>query len=126
MSDQLNLVFGALSDPTRRGILMRLAEGESQVSEIASGFEISPPAISRHLKVLEEAGLVTRRVEAQRRIICLDPEALRTASLWVDQYRHFWDGSLDRLEAMLAQDADDNRSNPKKDRSHEQTGKSRN
>jgi len=125
MADQLDMIFGALSDPTRRTILMRLAEGETQVSEIAGQFEISPPAVSRHLKVLQDAGLVARRVEAQRRIISLDPDALRMASRWVDQYRRFWEGSLDRLDALLAHDADKTRSNPNKDTSHEQSGKSR-
>jgi len=125
MSDRLDAIFGALSDPTRRRILSRLAAGEAQVSEIAAPFRISAPAVSRHLKVLEEAGLVARRVEAQRRVISLNPEALRKASRWVDRYRSFWDASLDRLETLLANEPDRSRTKPKKEKPHEQTGKSR-
>ena len=119
MAEQLDTIFSALSDPTRRAILARLADGESQVSEIARQFDISAPAISRHLRVLEDAGLVARRIDAQRRIISLDPEALRMASNWVDQYRRFWEGSLDRLEALLAKENDKDCSKSKKDNRHE-------
>ena len=125
MTDQLNTIFGALSDPTRRMIVSRLAAGEAQVSEIAAPFKISGPAISRHLKVLEDAGLVARRVEAQRRVISLNPEALRQASRWVDQYRSFWDASLDRLENLLANEPDRTRSKSKKEKPHESSRKSR-
>jgi len=123
MPDPLDTVFNALSDPTRRAILSRLAAGEAQVGEIATRFPISAPAISRHLKVLEEAGLVTRRVEAQRRIIALNPEALRLASRWVDQYRRFWEASLDRLEALLANETESERPNTTKEQPDEQDGK---
>jgi DNA-binding transcriptional ArsR family regulator len=121
MTEPLDAVFHALAAPTRRAILSRLAAGEAQVGELAAGFRISAPAISRHLKVLETAGLVTRRVEAQRRIIALNPEALRQASRWVDQYRRFWDGSLDRLESLLANEREEPRSSPNKEKPHEPT-----
>ena len=104
MQPSLDTLFSALSDPTRRGIVERLAHGEAAVSAIAGDFPISAPAISRHLRVLQEAGLVRRRVQGQQRIISLDPQALRLASEWVDQYRTFWEGSLDRLDALLADD----------------------
>lgn len=122
---QLDAVFSALADPTRRAIISRLADGEAPVSEIAEPFEISPPAISKHLKVLEQAGLVRRRVDAQRRLISLDPEALRLASGWVDQYRRFWEGSLDRLETLLAEDTASEQSTAKKGKANERTDKSR-
>ena len=125
MSQQLDTIFGALSDPTRRKILARLAAGEAQVSEIAAPFKISAPAISRHLKVLEDAGLVARRIEAQRRMISLNPDALRKASRWVDQYRGFWDASLDRLETLLANEPDRSRKDPTKEKPHEPSRKSR-
>jgi len=123
MPDRLDTIFAALSAPTRRAILSRLAAGEAQVGEIARQFRISPPAISRHLRVLEDAGLVTRRVEAQRRIIALDPEALRLASRWVDQYRSFWETSLDRLETLFANVTDDDHASSKKDKPHAQADK---
>lgn len=125
MSEQLDTIFSALSDPTRREILSRLAGGEAQVGAIATQFRISPPAISRHLKVLEEAGLVVRRIEAQRRIISLNPDALRQASRWVDRYRRFWEGSLDRLETLLADEGDLGRSPPNKESSDDRSRKPR-
>ena len=103
MTGQLDAIFTALADPTRRAILARLAAGAAQVSDLAAPFPISAPAISRHLKVLEQADLIDRRVDAQRRIISLNPATLRLASRWVDQYRSFWEGSLDRLEELLAE-----------------------
>ena len=108
-----------LADPVRRSILAQLSSGEAQVGEIAAPFEISAPAISRHLKVLEQAGLIARRVEAQRRIISLNPEALRTAARWVDDYRRFWEGSLDRLESLLAEEPDPDHTPSKKEKPHE-------
>lgn len=125
MTNQLDPIFSALSDATRRGILARLAAGEAQVGEIVALFPISAPAISRHLKVLEEAGLVSRRIEAQHRIISLNPDALRRASRWVDQYRRFWEGSLDRLETLLAKEAKSDRPTSTRDKPDEQTGKTR-
>lgn len=101
--DPLSAAFAALADPTRRAILERLADGEASVGELGEPFAISAPAISRHVKVLEDAGLVTRRVERQRRIIALNPSRLKDASDWVNRYRAFWEGQLDRLEAFLAE-----------------------
>jgi len=125
MTERLDTIFNALSDPTRRAILARVADGEAQVGDIAARFDISPPAISRHLKVLEEAGLITRRIDAQRRLISLNPDALRTASNWVDQYRRFWEGSLDRLAARLADERDAADTQSKKEPRDDRTGKSR-
>ena len=125
MAEQLDGIFSALAAPTRRAILSRLAAGEAPVSEIAGQFAISAPAISRHLKILEEAGLIERRVEAQRRIISINPEALRLASRWVEEHRRHWEASLDRLEALLAKQAEEERSKPQKERSDEQSGKPR-
>ena len=100
-SDPLSAAFAALADPTRRAIIERLAAGEAPVGELAAPFAISAPAVSRHLKVLEQAGIVRRRVDRQQRIIRLDPEALKRASEWVDRYRVFWEGQLDALAAFL-------------------------
>jgi len=123
MNQPLDTVFGALADPTRRRILARLAAGEAPVSEIAAPFRISAPAVSRHLKVLEQAGLIERRVDAQRRIISLNPDALRLASDWVDRYRRFWEDSLDSLEDLLAsepdRDAEPEPATPRKEPPHE-------
>ena len=104
--DPLSTAFAALADPTRRAILERLAAGEASVGDLGAPFSISAPAISRHVKVLEDAGLVTRRVERQRRMIALNPDRLKDASDWVDRYRAFWDGQLDRLEAFLSEEAE--------------------
>jgi len=103
--DLLSAAFQALADPTRRAILERLADGPAPAGELGAGFDISGPAVSRHLKVLEEAGLIRREKRAQQRICHLDPEALRRASAWVDRYRRFWDDKLDALEDFLAQTA---------------------
>lgn len=117
MTRQLDAVFSALADPTRRAIVARLASGEAQVGELAAPFQISAPAVSKHLKVLERAGLIARRVDAQRRVISLNPEALKLASRWVDQYRSFWEGSLERLETLLAEEADKDAKKSKKGKS---------
>jgi DNA-binding transcriptional ArsR family regulator len=101
----LDHTFGALADPTRRAILARLAAGEATVGELAAPFEISLPAISRHLKVLEEAGLISNRREGKHRRIALQSEALDPARDWLDFSRRFWSGSLDRLEARLKDQA---------------------
>ncbi len=98
---QLDATFAALADPTRRAILARLASGETTVTEIARPFAISLPAISKHLKVLERAGLIARGREAQRRPARLEAAHLREVADWVDHYRKFWEESLDRLEIYL-------------------------
>ena len=103
LSDHLDHTFAALADPTRRAILARLATGEATVTELARPFEISLPAISRHLKVLERAGLISRGREAQWRPRTLEAEPLKDAADWLDQYRRFWDESLDRLEEYLGE-----------------------
>jgi DNA-binding transcriptional ArsR family regulator len=101
MSDPLSAAFSALADPTRRAILARLAHGEATVNELADPFEISLPAISRHLKVLEGAGLISRGREAQWRPCRLEPERLKTVDDWLSVYRRFWEQSLDRMAAYL-------------------------
>lgn len=101
MSDAISLTFAALADPTRRAILARLALGETSVTELAAPFEMSMPAISRHLKVLEHAGLISRAREAQRRPCRLTPEPMKIAAEWLDAYRKYWEGSFDRLEDYL-------------------------
>ena len=103
MDDQITATFAALADPTRRAILARLALGETSVTEIAAPFEMSMPAISRHLKVLEKAGLISRGREAQWRPCKLKAEPLKQAADWLDEYRRFWEESLDRLEDHLRQ-----------------------
>jgi DNA-binding transcriptional ArsR family regulator len=100
-TDQLSLTFAALADPTRRGILARLAEGEATVTELAEPFSISLPAISRHLKVLERAGLIARRRAAQSRPTALRTEALKEASSWMETHTAIWEGRMDRLDAHL-------------------------
>jgi len=100
-NDQLSATFSALADPTRRAILARLAEGESTVTELARPFRMSLPAVSRHLKVLERAGLIRQGREAQWRPCRLEAKPLQQASDWVDKYRKFWDQRLDRLEDYI-------------------------
>ena len=98
---RLDNAYAALADPTRRAILARLALGEATVGEIAEPFPISGPAISRHLKVLEEAALIARTRNGQQLICRLNPEGLKTAQEWLDHYRAFWSGAFDRLDAHL-------------------------
>ena len=100
-ADQLSDTFAALADPTRREILRRLAEGEATVSELAEPFPITLQAVSRHLKVLQHAGLITRGRTAQLRPSRLQGAPLKDAAEWLEQYRAFWDGSFDRLEERL-------------------------
>jgi DNA-binding transcriptional ArsR family regulator len=100
-TDRLSLIFAALADPTRRAILARLSDGEATVTELAEPFDISLPAISRHLKVLERAGLISRSRNAQWRSSRLEAEPLREATEWMERYRAFWDASLDRLDVHL-------------------------
>jgi DNA-binding transcriptional ArsR family regulator len=95
--DALSNTFAALADPTRRAILARLAKGEASVGELAQPFDISLPAVSRHLRVLEEAQLIERRVDAQWRLCRLRPQPLKEAVDWIEHYRRFWEASLDNL-----------------------------
>lgn len=104
-ADALSTTFSALSDPTRRAILARLARGEATVNELAAPFSISLPAISRHLKVLERARLITRAREAQWRRCRLAAEPLKAAAEWVERYRAFWDARFDQLDKLLAREA---------------------
>jgi DNA-binding transcriptional ArsR family regulator len=100
--DQLSAVFGALADPTRRAILARLTDGDATVAELVAPFSVSQPAISRHLKVLEQAGLISRSRRATARLSHLEAEPLREATVWLAGYREYWDESYDRLDALLA------------------------
>ena len=101
--DRLDATFAALADPTRRAILARLASGEASVTELAQPFEMSQPAISKHLKVLERAGLVSRGRDAQRRPRRLEGAALAEATRWLEGYRRFWEASYRRLDGLLAE-----------------------
>jgi DNA-binding transcriptional ArsR family regulator len=100
--DRLSLVFGALADPTRRAILTRLADGEATVAELAAPFHMSQPAVSRHLKVLENAGLISRTRRATARLSHLQAEPLREVTTWLARYQRFWDESHERLDDLLA------------------------
>ncbi len=102
MADPLSTTFAALSDPTRRAILARLALGETSVKELAQPFSISAPSITKHLKVLERAGLITRSRDAQWRPCRLQADALREVSGWVENYRRFWEQSLNRLDDYVS------------------------
>lgn len=110
-SDPLSLTFAALADPTRRAILARLATGERTVGELAQPFAMSGPAISKHLKVLERAGLVSRGRDAQWRPCRLEAEPLKEVAEWAEAYRQFWDASYERLDAylnhLMSEDPDD-------------------
>ena len=100
-ADRLSATFSALADPTRRAILTRLATGEATVNELAEPFAMTQPAISKHLKVLERAGLISRDRDAQRRPSRLEAKRLAEASAWLDQYRQFWEASFARLDSVL-------------------------
>ena len=102
-TDSLTMTFAALADPTRRAILARLALGETSVNEIAAPFEMSLPAVSRHLKVLETAGLISRSRDAQWRPCKLRGDQLKSAAEWLEGYRRFWEESFDRLDEYLAE-----------------------
>jgi DNA-binding transcriptional ArsR family regulator len=122
--DQLSVVFGALADPTRRAILTRLTKGDATVAELAAPFRVSQPAISRHLKVLEQAGLISRRRRATARLSHLEAEPLREATEWLARYREFWDESYERLDALLAglqNDHTDKRTDKRMDAHDERT-----
>ena len=110
--DHLSVTLSALADPTRRRILQRLTQGDATVNEIAEPFDISLPSISRHLKVLEHAGLISRSRDAQWRPCRLEAKPLQDVADWVGQYRRFWDGRFDRLDAHLKT----LRKGPKRDR----------
>jgi DNA-binding transcriptional ArsR family regulator len=101
MTDRLSITLAALADPTRRAILARLALGETSVTELAAPFDMSLPAVSKHLKVLERAGLIARGRDAQWRPCRLHAEPLREVADWIEHYRRFWEQSLDRLEGYL-------------------------
>lgn len=101
--DPLDAKFAALADPTRRAILARLCEGEASVGDLAEPFDMSLPAVSKHLKVLEKAGLISRSRDAQWRPARLEPMALKGVFDWLEHYRRFWDTSFDRLDAYLKQ-----------------------
>lgn len=102
MQDALSATFAALADPTRRAILARLSQGESSVSDLAKPFAMSAPAITKHLKVLQRAGLISQGRQAQWRPCKLEAQPLREAADWVAQYRQHWEDNLDRLEGYLA------------------------
>jgi DNA-binding transcriptional ArsR family regulator len=101
VAGRLDATFAALADPTRRAILARLASGEASVMELARPFKMSQPAISKHLKVLERAGLISRGQEAQRRPRRIEGHALAEASAWLEQYRQIWDANFQRLDAVI-------------------------
>ena len=102
ITDPLSATFAALADPTRRAILARLSLGETSVSELAEPFDISLPAVSKHLKVLENAGLISRGREAQWRPCQLEADALKRVDDWLEHYRRFWTGSFDKMDAYIA------------------------
>lgn len=117
-SDELSTVFAALADPTRRAILLRLTEGDATVAELAAPFEMSQPAVSKHLKVLEGAGLISRTRVAAANYSHLQAAPLREATRWMQRYKRFWNESFDKLDARLAdylaaQDVDDRTENEK-------------
>ena len=105
--DQLSAVFGALADPTRRAILARLTTGDATVTELAAPFAMSQPAISRHLKVLEGAGLISRNRRATARLSHLEAKPLRDATAWLARYQEYWDERYDQLDELLATLKDD-------------------
>ena len=111
--DQLSTVFSALADPTRRAILTRLTRGDATVAELAAPFAVSQPAISQHLKVLEQAGLISRHRQATARLSHLEAEPLREATVWLARYRDYWDESYDRLDTLLAALQNDSTERPK-------------
>ena len=114
-ADRLSLVFGALADPTRRAILARLADGEATVAELAAPFSMSQPAVSKHLKVLEQAGLISRNRRATARLSRLEAEPLREVTTWLTRYQRFWDESHERLDDLLAALQTDGEPDPRAD-----------
>lgn len=102
-SDRLDATFAALADPTRRAILARLSQGDASVMELAQPFNMSQPAISKHLKVLENAGLISRSQDAQRRPRRIEAAPLQEANAWIEEYRKFWERRYDALDTLLGQ-----------------------
>ena len=121
-TDELSLVFGALADPIRRAILTRLTEGEATVAEIAAPFDVSQPAVSRHLKVLENAGLVTRTRRATARLSHLEAKPLRDVTTWLARYQRFWDESHERLDELLTALQQDSQDEADRDPAAQQKG----
>jgi DNA-binding transcriptional ArsR family regulator len=117
-TDHLSATFAALADPTRRAILARLASGEAPVSELAEPFRMSMPAVSKHLKVLERAGLIARSREAQWRPCRLEASPLKDVADWVEHYRGFWEQSLDRLDSYLREIQSKEKKHARKRRTH--------
>ena len=117
-SERLDATFAALADPTRRAILARLAKGEASVNELAEPFAMSQPAISKHLKMLERAGLVSVATDGQRRPRRIEPKPLAEASGWIERYRDIWESNFERLDALLEElqkkPPKDTKPNPKK------------
>lgn len=101
MTHSLDTTFAALADPTRRAILARLAQGEATVMQLAEPFAMTQPAISKHIKVLERAGLISRGRDAQRRPCKIKPDALNEAMTWLEEYRRLWEANYERLDALL-------------------------
>ena len=118
MQDQLSSTFAALADPTRRAILAQLALGETTVTELAEPFSMSMPAVSKHLKVLERAGLIVRGRKAQSRPCRLQAVPLKEAASWIEEYRKFWEASLDRLEDYLGKMNSEKVKRPRANRSN--------
>ena len=118
-ADQLSATFAAIADPTRRAILARLASGEASVTELARPFDMTLPAVSKHLKVLENAGLISRGRDAQWRPARLETARLREAAKWMERYRIFWEQSLDRLDTHLRELQGEDK---KRDQRHKQRG----
>lgn len=102
MDDRLSRTFLALADPTRRAILAQIADGPLSVNDIVAAHHLSQPGISKHLKVLEEAGLIRRARVAKTRPVHLEPEGLKRAGDWIDHYRQYWEGAFDRMDALIA------------------------
>jgi len=115
-TDQLSATFAALADPTRRAILARLATGEASVNELARPFDMSQPAISKHLKVLEGAGLISRGRDAQRRPCRIEAKPLADANEWLERYRKFWEARFERLDDLLEEMTAEERARPKSKR----------
>lgn len=118
MSDRLSTTFAALADPTRRAILAKLAGGECSVTELAEPFEMSMPAVSKHLRVLERAGLVARGREAQWRPCSINARPLKDVAEWTERYRKFWEGKFDNLELYLQELQADDKKGTKKEKAH--------
>src|SRR5215831_5475031 len=121
-SDQLSVTFAALADPTRRAILARLARGEATVTELAKPFDLSLPGVSKHLKVLQRAGLITQSRSAQWRPCRIESARLREASEWVGEYRRFWDESFQKLDVVLKEMIKEKESDESNGRDHDAEG----